>query len=98
MVFYNTIMIVTTTIDKAGRVIIPKAVRDELRLEAGDSVEIELRDGAMHLCSVKEKPRMVKEQGIWVFNGGGTLTTEDILQQIKTGRDERDRRNMYPEK
>jgi AbrB family looped-hinge helix DNA binding protein len=29
------------TIDKAGRVVIPKALREELRLEPGDSLEME---------------------------------------------------------
>lgn len=38
-----------TTIDGAGRVVIPKALRDEARLGAGDEIEIELRDGRIEI-------------------------------------------------
>jgi AbrB family looped-hinge helix DNA binding protein len=36
-----------TAIDRAGRVIIPKALRDELGLEPGRQLEISARDGAL---------------------------------------------------
>jgi len=29
------------TLDKAGRIVLPKPLRDELRLEPGDALEIE---------------------------------------------------------
>lgn len=38
-----------TTIDRAGRVVIPKAVRDEARLEAGSELEIVFRDGRIEI-------------------------------------------------
>ncbi len=31
----------TVTLDKAGRVLIPKSLRDEMHLEAGDTLELE---------------------------------------------------------
>jgi AbrB family looped-hinge helix DNA binding protein len=34
-----------TTIDGAGRVVVPKALRDEVGLTGGQTVEIEARDG-----------------------------------------------------
>lgn len=39
-----------TTIDRAGRVVIPKAVRDEAGLEAGAELEIEFRDGRIEIA------------------------------------------------
>ncbi len=38
-----------TTIDRAGRVVIPKAVREEAGLEAGAEVEVEFRDGRIEI-------------------------------------------------
>ncbi len=38
-----------TTIDSAGRVVIPKAVRDDARLEPGTELEIEFRDGRIEI-------------------------------------------------
>src|ERR1700683_1457943 len=41
-----------TTIDGAGRVVIPKAVRDEARLEAGSEIEVAFRDGRIEITPV----------------------------------------------
>lgn len=40
-----------TTIDKAGRVVVPKAMRDELGLSGGAEVEIALVDGRIEIES-----------------------------------------------
>ncbi len=92
MAFMNT----TITIDKAGRVIIPKVLRDEWHLEPGDSLSLEAENGSARLQPVRNG-RMVKKGNFWVFKGGGSLTLEMINETIKKMRDERDRRNMFPE-
>jgi AbrB family looped-hinge helix DNA binding protein len=38
-----------TTIDMAGRVVVPKALRDELGLRGGQELEIAVRDGRLEL-------------------------------------------------
>ena len=38
-----------TTIDAAGRIIVPKAVRGALRLTAGQQLDIVVADGAMEI-------------------------------------------------
>lgn len=38
-----------TTIDLAGRVVVPKALRDELGLTGGQELEIVVRDGRLEL-------------------------------------------------
>lgn len=38
-----------TTIDKAGRVVVPKAMRDELGLDGGVEIEITLVDGHIEI-------------------------------------------------
>jgi AbrB family looped-hinge helix DNA binding protein len=39
-----------TTIDSAGRVILPKALRDRLGLAAGESLELTERDGKIEIA------------------------------------------------
>ncbi|MCL4414072.1 MAG: AbrB/MazE/SpoVT family DNA-binding domain-containing protein [Actinobacteria bacterium] len=38
-----------TTIDKAGRIVVPKQIRDRLHLSEGCLLDIEERDGAVEL-------------------------------------------------
>lgn len=38
-----------TTIDRAGRVVVPKAIRDRLRLTDGGDVDIVERDGVIEI-------------------------------------------------
>jgi AbrB family looped-hinge helix DNA binding protein len=38
-----------TTIDAAGRIVVPKRLRDELQLEAGQTLEIAARDGRLEI-------------------------------------------------
>lgn len=49
-----------TTIDKAGRVVIPAAMRERAGLVAGAEIEITLEDSAMRLERVAPGPRLVK--------------------------------------
>lgn len=38
-----------STIDRLGRIVIPKPIRDRLRLQGGAAVDIEERDGAIEI-------------------------------------------------
>jgi AbrB family looped-hinge helix DNA binding protein len=48
------------SIDKAGRVVIPAAIRDRAGLVAGAEVEVTLEDGVVRIERVAEGPRLVK--------------------------------------
>jgi AbrB family looped-hinge helix DNA binding protein len=77
-------------IDKAGRVVIPKPLREELRLEAGDSLEMESAGEQITLRPVRGTGPMTKEHGVWVFRSGQPLpasATDEVLQQIRAERD-----------
>ncbi len=49
-----------TTIDKAGRLVIPAAIRDRAGLSPGATIEISLDDGGVRIERVAEGPRLVR--------------------------------------
>jgi len=55
-----------TTIDKAGRIVVPKAMRDELGFTGGTEVEISLVDGHVEIEPVATPVRLEKRDGHWV--------------------------------
>ena len=80
--------------DKAGRVVIPKPLREELHLNPGDSLEMERTGEQITLRPVRGTGLLTQEHGIWVYRAGQPLpasATDEILQQI---RDERDLTNL----
>jgi AbrB family looped-hinge helix DNA binding protein len=87
-------MVTTLTVDKAGRVVLPKPVREELQLAPGDSLELESSEDRIILRPARGNGRMYKKQGVWVFDSGEPLSTEVVNKTIRKGRDERDRRNI----
>lgn len=78
------------TIDKAGRVVIPKPLRDQLHLEPGDTLEMESCGEHITLRPVRGTGPLTKEHGVWVFHSDEPLSasvTDDILQQVRKERD-----------
>lgn len=66
-----------TTIDKAGRLVIPKALRDHLGLRAGE-VEV-TADGAALRVEPVSNSDLVEENGFLVIPASGlTITDEDV--------------------
>ena len=85
------IMNTTVTIDGAGRVVLPKPLRDELRLEAGDTLQLELEGERVTLRPVRSKSPLRKERGVWVFHGGGTLSVRQTHELLTEDRERRNR-------
>lgn len=82
----------TTTIDKAGRIVLPKQIREELQLGPGDAIELEASDEQVVLRPARSKGRMRKEQGVWVFDSGRPITVETVNKTINRIRNERERK------
>jgi len=81
----------TLKMDKAGRVILPKPLRDRLGLHAGSDLEIlETAEGVV-LKPAGRKPSMIKKQGLWVHTGQ-VPPGFDIVQAIRDEREERIRK------
>ena len=49
-----------TTIDKAGRVVIPASIRERAGLSAGVQLEVTLEDSAVRIERIASGPRLVK--------------------------------------
>jgi AbrB family looped-hinge helix DNA binding protein len=52
-----------TTIDRAGRLVVPKALRDELGLEPGLDLELAARDGRLEIEPATTPVTLVEEDG-----------------------------------
>lgn len=42
-------------IDKFGRIVLPKAVREELEIESGDTLDLDLRTGCLILWPLRDR-------------------------------------------
>lgn len=58
-----------STLDKFGRVVIPKPVRDELHLTPGTALSVEERNGEIVLKPTWETPPVVRKGGLLLFSG-----------------------------
>lgn len=70
-----------TTIDRAGRVVIPKAVREQAGLEAGVEIEVQFRDGRIELEPATVPMRLVRRgnhAAIEAESEMPTLTSADV--------------------
>jgi AbrB family looped-hinge helix DNA binding protein len=82
------------TVDKAGRVVLPKPVRDELQLSPGDSLELESSEQQIVLRPVRGTGPLRKKRGIWVFRTGEPLSAKTVSDAITEVRRGRDRNNL----
>ncbi len=76
------------TLDKAGRLVLPKAIRESLRVGPGDTLEVESDEDRVILHPVRVRAGLSKEQGVWVFRSGTPANTS-ISKLIEEQRDQR---------
>jgi len=85
-------MSTTVEIDKAGRIVVPKKLRDALHLIPGTRLKVERNGEALVLEPDFPEPRLVMKDGMWVMTGGPRLAGESATAMID---DERERRMNY---
>ncbi len=78
----------TTTIDRAGRVVIPKRLRDALNLGPGAEIDIEPDAGGLRLRVAGQTPRLVAKRGFLVHQGAGKadLDVADFINRQREAR------------
>ena len=78
-------------VDKAGRIILPKPVRDRLQLKDGSELEMEETPEGIVLKPSEHRPSMVKKDGLWVHTGK-VPPGFDVVQAVRDGREDRTRK------
>jgi AbrB family looped-hinge helix DNA binding protein len=78
-----------TTIDGAGRVVIPKIIREQARLQAGSELDIEFRDGRIEIEPTTVPMRVEKRGSGATIEAGAempTLTTAEVRSVLENTR------------
>lgn len=83
----------TVTLDKAGRVVLPKTLRDELHLAPGDTIDLTVEGERVTLRPRRTVPPLQKERGVWVFRIGEPLTAMETRETLRGIREQRARRD-----
>jgi len=81
------------TIDKFGRIVIPKVVRDALGLKAGSELQVEITEEetgerTIALRPGQEKALLIDEDGLLVYTGVLKVQDFDVVEHIRVTRDE----------
>jgi AbrB family looped-hinge helix DNA binding protein len=81
-------------IDQAGRIVLPKRVREELAIKPGDTFKISIAGVAVTLTPNKESTGFVRKGKALVFSTPGeeTLSEKTAQEILESGRGERDSR------
>ena len=74
------------TIDKFGRMVIPKRLRERLGLHPGSVLRLQERGRQILLEAEGEEPRLTLKDGILVVSG---KATGDLAAAVRSGRDAR---------
>jgi AbrB family looped-hinge helix DNA binding protein len=72
-----------TQIDGAGRVVIPKALRDALGMIGGSEVEIEEYGGVIQVRPLGGHARLEQRDGRTVAVGSGAIITDDMVRALR---------------
>jgi AbrB family looped-hinge helix DNA binding protein len=87
-------MTVKLTLDKTGRIVLPKPLRQELQLAPGDTLEAETSGERITLRPVRGNAALRKKHGIWVYRAGEPLSDDVVQETLREVRRERDEENL----
>ena len=73
---------------------LPKPLRDELRLEAGDILEVESTGDEITLRPSRGQAQLRKKNGVWVYRAGEPLPDAVVKKTLRQIRQEREMQNL----
>jgi len=73
-------------LDRFGRIVIPKEVRNRLDLRAGSQIRIEETDNGIVLKPIHGVPNLIERDGVLVFSGASLGSIEDALEKHRKER------------
>ena len=76
-------------IDKAGRIVIPKKMRDAMHLHAGMRLRLERAGDSLVMEPPVEEAHLEMRDGLLVLVGGGKRTVEDVNWELQEQRERR---------
>jgi AbrB family looped-hinge helix DNA binding protein len=80
-------MPINLTVDKAGRIVLPKPLRDKMQLSPGTVLQMETEGENITLRPVRPKATLAKEFGIWVYQGGSNDDSiPDLIDRVREER------------
>ena len=83
---------ITTTMDSAGRLVLPKAIRDEARFEPGVPLRIVCHDGRVEIEPLPREVRIVRRGRMWVavpMEDSESLKSAVVRGTMKSARERR---------
>jgi len=82
-----------TIVDRFGRIVIPKKIRDDFNLEAGTQIRFEESEQGIVLKPIRGEPNLRLKDGVLVFSGS---PLEDLSKTLAKHREERSRSILKP--
>ncbi len=77
------------SLDRFGRLVVPKDIRDRLGLRPGTEIEIDAKENELVLRPVAHEPSLKLKKGVLVFSG---KTTGDLRGAVWAHREKRQRK------
>lgn len=75
-----------TTLDRFGRVVVPKDIRDRLGLRPGAEIEIDEKGNEVVLKPIEHEASLMVKEGVLVYSG---TATGDLRGTVRAHREER---------
>jgi AbrB family looped-hinge helix DNA binding protein len=73
-------------VDSVGRIVLPKALRDALGLQAGSAVDVSRYGSGLQVVPAGRTARLIEENGVVVATGSTEIDDDIVFGLIDAGR------------